>query len=165
MTRIDRFNPSNSLGRTLAWFLLVASVLVFAAVPAQAAPIGWSAFVGNYFEGFDDFFAGAGARISLGTITVSPNAEYIFVDSGNAFTLNVDGTLTVLPLGVASGYVGGGIGLVTVDPDGGESDTNTGINLIAGVGFNAVVLKPFAQFKYVFLDNDDLIGISVGTRF
>ena len=145
--------------------LSACALLLVTSSAAQAAPIGWSASAGWYTNGIEDFFLGAGARISLGTITVSPNAEYIFVESGSAYTLNVDGTLTVLPLGVASGYLGGGLGLFTTNPENGDSDTETGINAIAGVGFNALPLKPFAQFKYVFLDGEDPIAFSIGARF
>ena len=159
-------NASTARRKLLEFLVRVAAVaaLLMPAV-SVAAPIGWSASAGWYTNGLEDFFVGAGARVSLGTITVSPNAEWIFVDSGSAYTLNVDGTLSVLPLGVASGYLGGGLGLYTTDPENSDANTETGINLIAGVGLNAVPLKPFAQVKYVFLDGEDPIAFSIGARF
>ena len=159
-TATPRWIPSR-----LAAILLISSCAAVLPAAAPAAPLGWSVSGGWYSDGIEDFFLGAGARVSLGGITVSPNAEWIFVESGSAYTLNVDGTLPVLPLGVASVYVGGGLGLFTIDPEGGDSDTETGINVIAGAGLNAVPLKPFAQFKYVFLDGDDPMAFSIGARF
>ena len=110
-------------------------------------------------------FLGAGARVGFGSITVIPNAEYVFVNDAKQWTLNVDGTMSVLPLGVASGYVGAGIGWMTVDPDRGDSHTDTVFNVIAGAGLNALPLKPFGQFKYSIKDGDDPLQFAVGVRF
>lgn len=167
MTRHAKTAKAGTARSTLLEFFVRVAAVAALLVPAActAAPIGWSASAGWYTNGIEDFFLGAGARISLGTITVSPNAEWIFVDSGSSYTLNVDGTLSVLPLGVASGYLGGGMGFYTTDPENGDSNTETGINVIAGVGLNAVPLKPFAQIKYVFLDGDDPLAFSIGARF
>ena len=149
-----------------AFVLSLATVLGLATAPASAAPmpVGWQVSGGWYSEG-EDFFLGAGARLGLAGVTVIPNAEWLFVDSGSAYTLNLDGTLNVLPLGVASGYVGAGIGWFTVDPEFGDSHTNTAFNLIAGAGLDAVPLKPFAQLKWIVVDGDDPVVFSIGARF
>ncbi len=150
--------------------LALALVLVIlasgmGAAPSLAAPIGWNVFGGWYTDGTDDVMAGVGARIGAGGITVNPNAEWIFVDSGSSYALNLDATLTVLPLGAASGWLGAGLGLFTIDPDRGDSNTDTVGNLLAGVGLNAIPLKPYAQLKYVFRDGDDPLVFSIGARF
>jgi len=157
------FSPRSSTKRFLAAAAVLAAIGL-TAIPASAAPIGWQASGGWYSEG-EDFFLGAGARIGAGTITVIPNAEWLFVDSGSAYTLNLDATMSVLPLGVANGYLGAGLGLFTVDPEQGDGDTETVVNLIAGAGFNALPMKPFAQFKWVVMDGDDPLVFSIGTRF
>lgn len=151
--------------RTIAGLVLaLVATLMVSAAPAAAGPVGFQASGGWYTES-EDFFLGAGARFGLGTITVIPNAEWLFVDGGSAYTLNVDATLSVLPLGVANGYVGGGFGMLTVDPENGDSNTDTAINLIAGVGLNAAPMKPFAQFKWVVVDGEDPLAFSIGARF
>jgi len=144
--------------------VVLAAGFGLTALPASAGPIGWQASAGWYTES-DDFFVSAGARLGLGTLTVTPNAEWLFVDGGSTYTLNLDGTMSVLPLGVASGYVGAGVGLFTVDPKGGDSNSDTVINLIAGAGINAVPLKPFGHFKWVVADGDDPLVFSLGVRF
>lgn len=144
------------------WLFVVFGLA--ATVPASAAPVGFQASGGWNLDS-DDCFLGAGARFSLATITLIPNAEWVFVDKGSTYTLNLDGTMSVLPLGVASGYLGAGIGLYTVDPEAGDSNTETVFNLIAGAGLNAVPLKPFGQFKWVIVDGDDPLVFSVGVRF
>jgi hypothetical protein len=142
--------------------ILLAAVA--AAVPVSAGPIGFQASAGVNTEG-EDFCLGAGARIGLGPITLIPNGEWFFVDSGTNYTLNLDGTLSVLSLGVASAYVGAGTGMVAVDPDPGDSNTEAALNVIAGAGLN-VLLSPFAQVKLVMIDgSDSQYVISAGVRF
>jgi hypothetical protein len=154
--------------RFIRWIAGLVLALIVAlgisAVPASAGPVGLQASGGWYTES-EDFFLGAGARFGVGTITVIPNIEWLFVDGGSAYTLNVDGTMSVLPMAVASGYVGAGLGLYTVDPENGDSNTDTAVNLIAGAGLNAIPLKPFAQFKWVVVDGDDPLVFSMGVRF
>jgi hypothetical protein len=120
---------------------------------------------GGWYTDSNDFFLGAGARMGFGSITAIPNAEYVFVDNAKSWTFNIDGTLSVLPLGVASGYVGAGIGWMTVDPDKGDSSTDTVFNVLAGAGLNTFPMKPFAQFKYLVKDGDDPLQFAVGVRF
>src|SRR5262245_4224111 len=159
MVSARRFRPA------AAWLVLaMLAGLVVASTPAAAGPVGFQATGGWYTEN-EDFFLGAGARFGLATVTVIPNIEWLFVDSGSAYSLNLDATMNVLPLGVANGYVGAGIGALTVDPDQGDSNTDTVINLIAGAGLDAVPLKPFAQFKYVIVDGNDPLVFSIGARF
>lgn len=149
----------------LSILALSLGFLALGAIPASAGPIGLEAFGGVQTNGNNDFLLGAGLRFSLASITVIPNGEYYFVDSGTFYTLNVDATMSVLPLGVASGYIGAGLGMLTYDPEFGDSNTNSGVNILAGVGLNAVPMKPFAQLKYVFTDGDDPIVFSAGIRF
>jgi hypothetical protein len=152
---------SNS-GRLFTLAALLA--LGLAAPAASAAPVGLQA-TGGWYTDSNDFFLGAGARMGFGSLTAIPNAEYVFVDNAKSWTFNIDGTMSVLPLGVASGYVGAGIGWMTVDPDRGESSTDTVFNVLAGAGLNTFPMKPFAQFKYVMKDGDDPVQFAVGVRF
>lgn len=153
-----------SPGTSALLVLAVAGLLVTSARPAAAGPVGFQA-TGGWYTNESDFFLGAGARMALGTITAIPNAEWLFVDGGNQYTLNIDGTMSVLPLGVASGYVGAGLGWIITDPDRGSRNTDTVFNLIAGAGLNTLPLKPFAQFKYVIASGDDPVQFAFGVRF
>src|SRR5262245_53282735 len=163
MTPIRKIS-STSARMTAAVALALVVALCVAAAPASAGPIGFQAS-GGWYTDSGDFFLGAGARVGFARVTFIPNAEWIFVDSGSEYTLNLDATLSLFPLGVASAYVGAGMGWLTVDPDPGDSDTETVANLLGGVAFNAIVLKPFAQVKWVLRDNDDLNAVSAGIRF
>jgi hypothetical protein len=154
----------SNTGRWLTTFVLLSTGLGLGAASASAAPVGFQA-TGGWYTDTNDMFLGAGARVGFGTITAIPNAEYLFVDNGKTWSLNLDGTMSVLPLGVASGYVGAGIGWMTTDPDRGDSNTETVFNLIAGAGLNALPLKPFGQFKYILKDGNDPFQFAVGIRF
>jgi hypothetical protein len=150
----------------MAAALALVAVLAVAASPAAAldGPIEWQ-LTGGWYTESSDFVAGAGARLGFGPITAIPNAEYVFVDGGGLYTLNLDGTMNVLPLGVATGYLGAGLAMVIADPDGGDSTTDTGFNVIAGAGLNAIKFKPFGQFKWIVKDDKDLQAIVFGVRF
>jgi hypothetical protein len=156
--------PQLAVRSALLVALTLCAALGIGAAPAHAGPIGLQA-TGGWYTQDNNFFLGAGLRMGFGTITVIPNGEWIFLDSGTSYTLNLDGTLNVLPLGVGSGYVGAGVGLLTVDPKNGSSNTDTAVNLIAGFGLNAIPLKPFAQFKYVVVSGDDPLVFAFGARF
>ena len=142
----------------------VMAVLALGATTSSAGPINPQASAGWYTES-DAFFLGAGANFGVPPFTITPNFEWIFVDSGSAYSLNVDGTMTVFPLGVANVYAGAGLGWMTVDPEQGDSNSDTVVNLIAGAGLNAIPLKPFGQFKYVIVDGNDPLVFSFGVRF
>ena len=154
--------------RTLLPRLLAPAVLgafiALSSAPAFAGPVGFNAF-GGWYTDPSEFHLGAGARFGLTSFTFNPNAEYLFVESGTSYTLNLDGTMTLMPLGVGSLYVGGGFGWITVDPEQGDSNTETGINVLGGFGLTAVPLKPYGQLKYVIIDGDDLKAFSFGVRF
>jgi hypothetical protein len=149
--------------------MLVVLALAFAVVPSSAkamgGPIGYTLFGGLYSGNFDDAFLGAGIRIGAGGLGVTPNAEYVFSDNGTVYSLNVDGTIPIVPLGVASIYGGGGVGFLTVDPDNGESNTETVINVLVGANLSALPMKPYGQVKHVFVDGDDPWVFAVGIRF
>ena len=151
--------------RRLVVQAVVGGLFVLAAAPALAGgPIGWNIFGGRYTD-TEDYFLGVGARISVASITVVPNAEYIFTDSGASYTLNADATMSVMPLALASGWIGAGLTWITVDPESGDATTETGFNLLGGVGLNAVPLKPYGQIKWVVIEGDDPFALSIGVRF
>src|SRR5262249_61973076 len=94
-----------SPGPSALLVLAVAGLLVTSARPAAAGPVGFQA-TGGWYTNESDFFLGAGARMALGTITAIPNAEWLFVGRGHQYTLNNDGTMSGLPLGVAERHLG-----------------------------------------------------------
>ena len=159
MTRAAKSATRRGSARARA---VLAALGITVAGSATAGPIGGQAYGGWYAD--PSFFLGVGARVGVASITVIPSLEWLFVD-GSEYSLNVDGTLNVLPLEVATVYVGGGLGWLTTEPDGGDSDTDTVLDLIAGAGFNMTRFKPFGQFKWIVKDGDDRGVFAFGIRF
>jgi len=151
----------------LALAILTTLVVVAPARDAWAVsgPISPTVMGGFYSGGIDEGFLGAGVKVGLGGLSLTPYGEYIFVSDGNAYSLNADLTVPIMPLGVASIYAGGGAGVLIVDPDNAGSDSNSVINLLVGAGLNAVPMKPYGQIKYVITDGDDPFVFTVGVRF
>jgi hypothetical protein len=148
----------------LALVLLIVP-LALAFVPGRgAADVNWTGFVGRYSKN-KDYFAGAGLRFSLARFTANPNVEYVWIDNGTSYSVNFDLTRNILPLGPLTGWIGAGLGFYTVNPDAGETNTDTGANLIAGIGLQATRYRPFAQFKWVVMEGDDPTAFLIGVRF
>lgn len=145
-----------------AWLAVVSGLA--ATSQASALPIGFQA-TGGWNTVNDDLLLGAGVRFGVGPVTLIGGGDWYFVDEGSTYSLSLDGTINVLPLGVATGYVGAGTGMFTVKPDGGDSHSEAVLNVIAGVGFNLVPLRPFGQLKWIVIDGDDPVVLSVGVRF
>ena len=150
-----------SLAALLLAALTLGSTL---ASPASAGPVGFQAAGGWYTES-DEFFGNVGAKFGAASISVIPNLDWVFVASGSMYSLNVDGTMSLMPLGVASVYAGAGIGWLTVDPDQGDNNTETVVNLLLGASLNALPMKPFGQFKWIVADGNDPLAFSIGVSF
>lgn len=148
----------------LACVMCAAVALSSAHTAAAAGPVGVQVSGGKFMER-GTYLAGVGARVGVAGFALIPNAEWLFVDDGSSYSINVDGTVNVLPLGAASGYVGGGIGWLTIDPDALDARTDNVFNVVAGLGLNVPTLSPFAQFKYVIADGDDPLLLVAGVRF
>jgi hypothetical protein len=150
-----------NLTRMVAVGLLVA--VAFAVLPSQADAILSADIRGGVYTDPEDFFLGGGLRIGVAGFEVIPNFEYVFVSNATRYTLNVDGQWNLLPFGLGSAWVGGGLGLMGVGIEGFDTNTDGLINLFAGVGLN-VILKPYAQAKYIISDSNQGV-LSLGVRF
>lgn len=166
---VYRLRSHQSRGKSHTLPILVVAALALAAVPAIAhadmGPLSYTVYGGLYSGVFDDAFAGAGVRVGLGGFAVTPNFEYVFTSNASTYSFNADATIPIIPLGVASIYGGGGMGFLTVDPDAGESNTETVINALVGANLSALPMKPYGQIKHVFVDGDDPWVFAVGIRF
>lgn len=157
---------SGSFVRSSGGFAAVGVVALLLAVgTAAAGPIGWGVAGGRYGGDLDSYFGQGGLYFSAGTITIHPNAEYIFTDNSKTWDFNADARLTILPLVAASGWLGAGVGRLNVDPDIGEKSHDTTVNLLAGIGLNAVPFKPYLEAKYMLKNGNDPFGMMVGVRF
>ncbi|UCG53222.1 MAG: hypothetical protein JSW58_06610 [Candidatus Latescibacterota bacterium] len=118
----------------------------------------------GFYEDDESLFVGVDVLVRVTVVNVNPNAEYVFVDDGGLLTLNLDGYVSVFSAPLVSGWVGGGVGLLYLDPLGGDSDTHTAVNLIAGLEFS-LPLSPYLIGKFVIADKHDGFAVGVGVRF
>ena len=62
-------------------------------------------------------------------------------------------------------WLGAGLGMVRVDPEGpGDGDTDAALNVLGGLGVRAVDLVPYVQAKVIAKDDSEFV-IAVGIRF
>jgi hypothetical protein len=103
----------------------------------------------------------------------NPNFEYVFVDDGSLYTLNLDAHYDLHTGSPYSVWLGGGAAVIfsEIDPPLGcrrcdsQDDTNLGLNLLAGVGIwprNAV--RPYLQGKVTLSENTEA-SLALGLRF
>jgi len=144
--------------------LALLLVLALSPVSARAVPLlGFNVRGGQYTD-VSDFFLGAGVDANVLLFQASPNFEWVFVDKGTLYTFNLDASYQI-PLAVAQVWAGAGYALRTFKPDGGDSTTKGGLNLFVGGGLGLVPLKPFAQFKYLYVSGADEFVWALGVRF
>ncbi len=99
------------------------------------------------------------------SVDFNPNLEYVFVDHLTYLTINIDAHYDFYEKTGSFVYIGGGLGISYVDPEGPiESETDAGINLLFGAGINRKPVIPYVQAKAVLGDNDEFV-LCVGIRF
>lgn len=145
---------------------LVAIAVLFALPTAAAADIDGDVRFGLY-DDTSEGFAGLGLlmRLDRARWFFNPNVEYVFVDRGDLVTLNADVHYDVLSEGATDVWLGGGPALVMVDGPFGRDETDFGVNLLAGVGFQRdAAVRPFLQGKLLLSDHSEAV-IAFGARF
>jgi hypothetical protein len=152
-------------------FLLAAATLV--ALPAPAlADTDFGIRVGEYTDASEPFIGFELIHPLTRDIWFNPNFEYVFVDDGDLMTLNLDAHYDFdvdRPLYV---WAGGGPALIfkNIDAPRGcrncedDDETDFGLNLLGGVGFQAGALVPYVQGKAIVSDDNELV-IAFGVRF
>lgn len=99
-------------------------------------------------------------------IYFNPNVEYVFVEKAKVGTGNLDFHLDLPVTEDFHLWAGAGLAVVYTDPDGApKSDTDLGLNLLAGVGFHAGTVIPYGQLKLLVLDDYEELVWAVGIRF
>lgn len=121
--------------------------------------------MGVYTDGGNLFLGGDYLTSINKDIDFDPNVEYIFIDGGNFLTFNFDALYNFPHRENIYFWAGGGLGLLYVDPDRGDSNTDLGVNLITGLGFvTSGQLLPYFQAKLILSDNSNFV-IGFGLRF
>jgi hypothetical protein len=121
--------------------------------------------IGVYTDGSDLFLGGDYLTPINGEIDFNPNVEIIFIDGGSFLTFNFDALYNLPRNQNTTIWAGGGLGILYFDPDRGDSNTDLGVNLLAGLGFiTSGNLLPYLQAKIILSDNSNFV-LGFGLRF
>ena len=99
----------------------------------------------------------------------NPNLEYVFVDDGDLYTVNLDFHYDFQTRQPFYLWAGAGAALISSEFDRprGESDreTDIGLNVLGGIGFGrGQAIRPYIQGKVILSDETEA-AIAVGIRF
>jgi hypothetical protein len=94
----------------------------------------------------------------------NPNVEMAFADHRNVFSVNGDVHYDLPVASSVSYWLGAGPAILVNAPDVGGSNTDLGLNLLAGVGGTRGQVRPFGQLKGVVSDNSE-VALMGGIRF
>ena len=138
---------------------------IFSSNPVQAQAGIKLNVRGGYYKEQKKPYIGGGINVKIISITFAPNIEYVFVDSGQYYTLNLDGHFNIVSPPGTSLWLGGGLGRLYVKPDGGETSKKTVYNFYGGFGLDALPLDPYIQAKFILSKNlTTQLVLSVGIR-
>ena len=150
--------------RNLAIAALLCGAAWMGPRPLEAA-VDVDLRAGVYMDA-EAFGVGAGLLSPLGSHNwfFNPNLEIAFGDNANLVSLNGDIHYDFAGSSNMSMWIGAGPALLMTDPDGGESDTNLGLNVLTGITGTHGSVRPFAQLKGVVSDNSEVV-LQGGIRF
>jgi len=148
------------------------SRLVIALVLASALAGTVEAQTGKFHLGprisyqFDAEAVGLGAQFSAplaSHLEFYPSADYFFVDEGSYWSFNADLKYRIPSESIKWLYIGAGLNISNFSNDG-SSDTETGLNLFAGVESLKGRVHPFGEFRFM-TSNGSTAQIAVGLNF
>ena len=168
-SRRNRISPGAPALRS-AILLTVLGALLLA--PQAAAQVDFGVRGGVYTDEEDPF---AGVEL-LGRFDgtrwyYNPNVEVVFVDNGDLITANADFHYDLPADTPFDVWLGGGGALIFRDRDtprfgrDDDSETDGGINLLGGLGFNrGGDIRPYIQGKLLLSDDSQAV-VAFGLRF
>ena len=145
---------------------VVVFALLAAAAPAVAADPSFGIHAGVWTEDGDPL-VGAEVELPLDSPrwAIVPSLEYVPGDGVDRWIANADATYELDLDTKAEIWVGGGLAVLFTDHERHGSDTNLGVNLLAGAGLETSSgLYPYLQGKVV-ISEDSALAVVLGLRF
>lgn len=144
--------------------LAAAGLMATAPLAAADQDAGLGLRAGAYLDEGDPLLGLAYQLPVTSRFSVIPNAEYVFVDRGDLYTINVDGRYDLNPSSQNPMWVGAGVGMIHRDI-GFEDDTDPALNLLWGMDFSTnESWTPFINTKAIVSDNSEF-AFTFGVRF
>jgi hypothetical protein len=155
------------------WLLTVASLFLIPATARAQIDFGVR---GGFYSDADAGFLGAELLMPLPISRgwfFNPNFEYVFVDDGHLYTLNLDAHYDLRTGAPYNVWLGGGPAVIFSGFDAprgcrrceSDDETDLGLNLLAGIGiWPRNPIRPYVQGKVTLSDNTEA-AIAFGLRF
>jgi len=142
---------------------VAASVLPATPVFAQGVKFGVR---GGYYTDVEEPFVGAEVLVPVAhRFYFNPNVEYVFVQDGSYLTFNADFHYDFVVDRKTFLWLGGGLGVVRVDPEGADNaETDAAANFLGGIGFRAGSVIPYFQAKLIAKSGTEF-AVAFGVRF
>jgi len=148
---------------------LILGAFLAAPTPDAAAQVRLGANVGYNLDN-EHWFVGGQLRYGMPTfpITLNPSVEFYLDTPGfSLWELDVNGlyhigrgyTTTFTP------YFGAGLGVLYANPEAGDSNTDLGLNLVAGADFGMGSLQPFVEARIQVMDGATPVSVRGGILF
>lgn len=155
------------VSRRLLPVLLTLGTAALAFVPGEASAD--DTYFGvrlGYYTNAEDPFAGVEALVPLAhRVYANPNVEYVFGDGRTYMTFNADFHYDFPSHSRAFVWLGAGLGVAYVNPDGpASSNTDVGANFLAGVGLSRGPVIPYFQVKVIAKGDTEAV-LAFGLRF
>lgn len=152
--------------RSFLFLTGVLLVLMLIASPSSAAAEVKVGIRGGFYTEAEEPFLGAELLAKLATrFYFNPNVEYVFVEGARYITWNADFHYDFHARGNSFAWLGAGLALVSVNPDGpGGSDNDVAANFLAGIGVRTGSLIPYFQARLIAKDDTELV-LAFGLRF
>jgi hypothetical protein len=159
-----------TMGRVV-WTLALATLFLIPGVARAQVDFGVRA---GFYSDADAGFLGAELLVGVTRQWFfNPNFEYVFVDDGHLYTLNLDAHYDLRTNAPYNFWLGGGPAVIFSGFDAprgcrrcnDDNQTDLGLNLLAGVGFaRRQAIRPYVQGKVTLSDNTEA-SIGFGLRF
>lgn len=121
----------------------------------------------GYYMDHEMVGLGAGLLTSVGNEGrwfFNPNLEVGFGDERSLVSVNGDFHYDFAQSSNTTVWLGAGPAVIIDDPPSGDTDTNLGLNVLAGLGGTQGGARPFAQLKGVVSDDSEVV-LQGGVRF
>jgi hypothetical protein len=143
--------------------LVVLASLGFSRVGESQARLGAR---GGVFLADGDPFVGGEVLVEVADdLFFNPNVEVAFPNNATRGLFNFDLHYDFARVNRAFFWVGAGLAVIYTDPEGRDSETDAGANVLFGVGFNTSGRWiPYVQAKILAADDSDF-GLAFGIRF
>jgi hypothetical protein len=146
---------------TLASLAIVSS---FAASARADSDLMFGARVGYYADAARPFVGGELLFKLAPSMYFNPNLEVVFKDD-SYFTFNADFHYDFPHHGHTSVWLGAGLGVVSINPEGPEeSHTDAGLDILLGIAAVHRKVVPYVQAKAIVMHNSEF-AVAFGVRF